>query len=461
MKSVDIDSVASGWTTPPVVVVGAGASGLTAVKCCLEEKLNVVCFEKTDYVGGLWRYKEEVVAGVASVMKTTVINSCKELSAYSDFPPPPEYANFMHNRDQVKYFDHYADKFDLRKHIYLYYVVDSVVQNDDFESTGQWTVTVTNTETNKQSRLVASAVMICTGHHSYPHIPPFPGLDKFKGKVIHTHSYKDHKPFDDQRVVIVGIGNSGGDIAVELGRASSKVYLSTRRGTWIINRVGVRGMPTDYLTLRRFLSGPNAVIPQSVVTYFAEKLHQQRFDHELYNLKPSHSFFSQHPMVNDSLPNSILCGTVVIKNDIHHFTEDGVVFKGEVDNVYPVDAVILATGYDIHYPFLDSKIFPVKDNVVHLYKYVFQPKIQPPTLSIIGLIQPYGSIVPISEMQSRWAVSILKKKTKLPSIKDMEEDIKKLQDEMTNRYVNSRRHTVQVDYMSYMDDIGEIGRAHV
>lgn len=301
MKSVDIDSVARGWTTPPVVVVGAGASGLTAIKCCLEENLNVVCFEKTDYIGGLWRYKEEVVEGVASVMKTTVINSCKELSAYSDFPPPPEYANFMHNREQVKYFDHYADAFDLRKHIFLYYVVDSIVKNDDFKNTGQWTVTVTNTETKKQSSLVASAVMVCTGHHSYPHIPVFSGLDRFKGQVIHTHSYKDCKPFEDKRVVIVGIGNSGGDIAVELGRASSKVYLSTRRGTWIINRVGVRGMPTDYLTLRRFLSGPNALIPHSIVTYFAEKLHQQRFDHDLYNLKPNHSFFSQHPMVNDSL----------------------------------------------------------------------------------------------------------------------------------------------------------------
>lgn len=65
--------------------------------------------------------------------------------------------------------------------------------------------------------------MMATGHHAEPYSASFPGLDKFKGRVVHSHSYKDHTGYEDKRVLIVGIGNSGGDIAVELGRIASQV----------------------------------------------------------------------------------------------------------------------------------------------------------------------------------------------------------------------------------------------
>lgn len=84
-----------------IAVIGAGASGLTAIKQCVENGLSVTCFEKTDYFGGLWRYHEDDVDDVASVTKTTIINTSKELSAFSDFPPPDDFPNFMHNRLMV------------------------------------------------------------------------------------------------------------------------------------------------------------------------------------------------------------------------------------------------------------------------------------------------------------------------------------------------------------------------
>lgn len=80
-----------------VCVIGAGASGITCIKECLASGFDVTCYEKGSYLGGLWRYHDSDEDGIASVMRSTIINSSKEMSAYSDFPPPAELPNYMHN----------------------------------------------------------------------------------------------------------------------------------------------------------------------------------------------------------------------------------------------------------------------------------------------------------------------------------------------------------------------------
>jgi len=84
-----------------VCVIGAGASGLSAIKSCLEENFEVVCYDQSDYLGGLWRYRDADVDGLASVTRLTTINSSKEMSCFSDFPPDEKMANFMHNSEMV------------------------------------------------------------------------------------------------------------------------------------------------------------------------------------------------------------------------------------------------------------------------------------------------------------------------------------------------------------------------
>ena len=100
-----------------MAVIGAGASGLTAIKCCLDEGFDVVCFERTDHISGLWHYTEQVENGQACVMKSTVMNTAKEMMCYSDFPIPKEYPNFMHHKWVDEYFHMYSDAFGLRKKI--------------------------------------------------------------------------------------------------------------------------------------------------------------------------------------------------------------------------------------------------------------------------------------------------------------------------------------------------------
>lgn len=146
-----------------VCIIGAGASGLTALKVCLVEYgFDAWCLEKTHDLGGLWRYKPQecdgkrslrqvtfhsqnfIIIGEASVMKSTVINTSKEMMAYSDFPPAPEYPNFMHNRDVLEYFRSYATNFNLLDRIRYNTEIQSVKRADDYDSTGRWQVTVKN-----------------------------------------------------------------------------------------------------------------------------------------------------------------------------------------------------------------------------------------------------------------------------------------------------------------------------
>ncbi|XP_049444139.1 flavin-containing monooxygenase 5-like isoform X6 [Epinephelus fuscoguttatus] len=441
--------------TRRVAVVGGGSSGLACIKCCLDEGLEPVCFESSDDIGGLWRFKENPEPDRASIYHSVIINTSKEMMCFSDFPIPGHFPNYMHNSLIMDYFRMYADHFQLTKHIRFNTKVLQVKQRSDFSHSGQWDVEIENKD-GKKERHIFDAVMICIGHHCQPNLPlhDFPGIDTFTGKYFHSRDYKTPEEWRDKKVVVIGIGNSGGDIAVELSRVTKQLYLSTRRGAWIVNRVGDNGLPLD-LRLNRVLDFVRKILPFGVFCGLAERVLNQRFDHALYNLKPKHRLFSQHPTINDELPNRILSGTVQVKPNIRRFQGSSVEFDdGSV--VEDVDLVVFATGYTFSFPFLASHVVSVSQNKASLYKYVFPPEMDRPTLAIIGLVQPLGAIMPISEMQARWATRVFKGCIKLPSVASMLKDVECKKETMARRYVTSQRHTIQVDYVRYMDEIAEL-----
>ncbi|KAM9849271.1 flavin-containing monooxygenase 5-like [Aulostomus maculatus] len=441
--------------TRRVAVVGAGSSGLACIKCCLDEGLEPVCFESSDDIGGLWRFKESPEADRASIYHSVIINTSKEMMCFSDYPIPAHFPNFMHNSLIMDYFRMYADHFQLTRHIRFNTRVLQVKQRSDFSRSGQWDVETENKD-GKKEKHIFDAVMICIGHHCHPNLPlqDFPGIDTFQGKYFHSRDYKTPEEWRNKTAVVIGIGNSGGDIAVELSRVTKQVYLSTRRGAWILNRVSDNGFPLDLLKTKLMMI-QRQILPFGFVCSLMERKLNCRFNHSLYNLKPKHRLFSQHPTVNDELPNRILSGTVQVKPNIRRFQGSSVEFDdGSV--VEDVDLVVFATGYRFSFPFLASHVVSVSDNKAALYKYVFPPELDRPTLAIIGLVQPLGAIMPISEMQARWATRVFKGSIALPPVATMLKDMRNKQEAMAKRYVPSQRHTIQVDYVSYMDEMAEL-----
>ncbi|XP_074175347.1 flavin-containing monooxygenase 5 [Rhinolophus sinicus] len=441
-------------TKKRIAVIGGGVSGLVSIKCCLEEGLEPVCFERTDDFGGLWRFQENPEEGRASIYKSVIINTSKEIMCFSDYPIPAHFPNFMHNSQVLEYFRMYAKEFDLLKYIRFKTTVCSVKKQPDFPTSGQWEV-VTESE-GKKEVTVFDGVMVCTGHHTNAHLPleSFPGIEKFKGQYFHSRDYKNPVSFTGQRVIVIGIGNSGGDLAVEISHTAKQVFLSTRRGAWIMNRVGDHGYPFDLLFFSRLKNYLTKILSQSLLNTYLERRMNQRFNHKMYGLKPKHRALSQHPTVNDELPNRIISGMVKVKGNVKEFTETAAIFEdgSREDNI---DAVIFATGYTFAFPFLEDSVKVVK-NKVSLYKTVFPPNLEKPTLAIIGLIQPLGAIMPISEIQGRWVTQVFKGLKTLPSQSEMIRDITKAQEKMDKRYVESQRHTIQVDFIDYMDELADL-----
>ncbi|XP_041493977.1 flavin-containing monooxygenase 5 isoform X2 [Microtus oregoni] len=405
-------------TKKRIAVIGSGASGLTCIKCCLEEGLEPVCFERSDDIGGLWRFQEIREEGRASIYKSVVINTSKEMMCFSDYPIPDHYPNFMHNSQVLEYFRMYAKEFDLLKYIQFKTTVCSVKKQPDFSTSGQWMVT---TECGgKKQEGVFDGVLVCTGHHTDAHLPLecFPGIEKFKGKYFHSRDYKSPVEFTGKRVIVIGIGNSGGDLAVEISHTAKQICGS------------------------------------SIKNGYLERQMNQRFNHEMFGLKPKHRALSQHPTINDELPNRIISGLVKVKGNVKEFTETAAIFE-DGSREDDIDVVIFATGYSFAFPFLEDSVKVVK-NKVSLYKKVFPPNLEKPTLAIIGLIQPLGAIMPISELQGRWATQVFKGLKQLPSQREMLEDINKSREEMEKRYVDSQRHTIQGDYVDTMEEIAEL-----
>ncbi|KAL8597538.1 hypothetical protein ACOMHN_033409 [Nucella lapillus] len=435
-----------------VAIIGAGCSGLTAIKCCVEEGLEPVCFERTDHFGGLWRYTEKVKDGQGCVMKSTVTNSSKEMMCYSDFPVPKEYPNFMHNSLVYKYFRSYAKHFQLEQYIRYNEEVKRVSPADDLSATGAWTVELENHQNGASSTEVFDAVLVCTGINADKHMPDLPGLADFQGQVIHSNEYKEPSDFIGKRVVIVGVGTSGGDIAVEVGRFG-QVYLSTRRGTWILSRLSPNGLPFDVMIVRRIIQYAKDIVPRAV-TRITVKYITSRLNHDLICLTPEGGPFSPNSAVNDDLGHRIICGRVVIKPHVKRFTATGVEF---VDGSFEdnIDVVVLATGYTFGFPFLDPKVAEVKENGLPLFKYMFPPDLHPPTLAMIGYVQPLGSIMPIAELQSRLATRVFKGEIKLPSSSQMWEDIQAKEEAMAKLYT-AKRYPMRVDFVKFMDEVAEL-----
>jgi len=389
-----------------VAIIGGGCSGLAAIKCCVDEGLTPVCFERTDQLGGLWRYTQKVTDGQACVMRSTVINTSKEMMCYSDYPIPKHFPNFMHNTHVWQYFKDYASHFQLNQYIQHNTEVKLVTFAPDFEQTGQWSIQFVDHKSGEEKREIFDAVMVCSGHHAEKNVPSFPGLADYKGEVLHSHDYREPSAYVGKRVLIIGIGNSGGDMAVELSR-QGQVFLSTRRGTWILNRIGPGGMPIDIAVTRRFMNGIRRSMPPFVFNSFLKNAANSRLDHDLYSLTPNYEPYAQHPLVNDDLGNRIVCGSVKVKTDVKRFTSTGVEF---VDGTFEdnIDVVFLATGYIFGFPFLDKRVVEVKENRLPFFKYMFPPDLSHPTLAVIGCIQPLGAIMPISELQCRLAARVFK-----------------------------------------------------
>ncbi len=408
-------------------IIGAGSSGIAAVKALYDADIDFDCFEASDRVGGNWVFGNK--NGMSSAYEGLYINTSRDRMQYADYPMPRSYPDFPHHTQIAKYFDDYVDHFGFRKRITFETKVLRVEREDD-----AWKVTTDKgVETYEW-------VLVANGHHWDPlwPDPPFPGT--FAGRQLHAHDYKRMEELKDKRVVVVGMGNSAMDIAVESSEVSKATFLAARRGVHVIPKY-MLGRPLD-----QFFT--SARIPFRVRQRMGEMLHKLAVgDMERYGLpKPDHRLGEAHPTISGRILDRLSHGAVKPKPNIAELLGDRVRFTD--GSIEECDVIVYATGYKVTFPFFDPKLVSAEGNDLPLFLRVFHPSLK--GLTFIGLLQPLGAIMPLAEAQGKWIAKLLTGKYVLPPEHEMRAHMEEERREMFARYVPSKRHTMQVDYDDYL-----------
>jgi dimethylaniline monooxygenase (N-oxide forming) len=424
-----------------VCIIGAGSSGIAAAQVLQAAGIDFDCFEMGSGVGGNWRYDND--NGVSSAYRSLHVNTSREGMQYAAYPMPATLPDYPSHWQIADYFDAYVDHFELRERIEFRTEVTKVEQ----AAGGGYDVTTRSRNERAARTRHYDHVLVANGHHWDPRWPEpaFPGSEDFPGEQIHAHYYRTPDLFADKRVVVLGIGNSACDIAVEASRHARTTYLAMRRGAWVLPKY-LFGMPTDHLTDSPLARGPLRVQKLSMRAMLRVAVGKMT-DYGLP--QPDHDVLEAHPTVSDDLLSRLGHGDITVKPTITRFEGSTVHFADGSST--EADVVVYCTGYKVTFPFLDETVVRADDNHVDLYRRVVPPDL--PGLYFIGLVQPLGAVMPLAEAQAHWVADLIAGRVTLPSPAEMRRQIAAYDAALRKRFVASKRHTIEVDFHSYRAEV--------
>src|ERR1700744_5089098 len=357
--------------------------------------------------------------------------------AFKSLPMPEDYPDYPDHFQMASYFDEVVDRFRLRDRIEFGTEVLSVVPVA--ESAGEWDVTIEGAGGEETRRY--GAVLVANGHHwdaRWPE-PAFAGGGEFRGEEIHAHESRESDIAKGKRVLVLGIGNSAVDIAVESSRIADATFLAPRRGAWVIPKY-LNGKPVDEIANSVTGLAPIPVM-RAVLQRSLKVAVGSPTDYGLP--KPDHKLLEAHPTVSSEFLARLGHGDIAAKPNIDRFTGGNTVRFVDGSEA-EVDLVVYCTGYKMTFPFFDPAVLSAPDNRLPLYRRV--ASVDRPGVYFIGFIQPLGPIMPLAEAQSEWVADLISGRAGLPSAEGMHKAIDREHRKMAKRYVASKRHTIEVDF---------------
>lgn len=351
----------------PYAIIGAGPMGLCAVRNLKKYGIPCVGLEIHRDVGGLW----DIDSPTSTLYESAHLISSKRMTEFAEFPMAEGVAQYPHHRELCKYFRAYAREFGL----YENYEFDTEVVHCEPDG-ADWRVT-TRCNGEEQTRLFGG-VLIANGTLHHPNVPELPG--HFDGELLHSSEYRHPRIFDGKRVLLVGCGNSGADIAVDAVHRAASVDISLRRGYYFLPKF-IGGRPTDAL-------GGSIRLPRFI---------QQRVSAALSRFilgrpgrfgltEPDYKMFESHPVINSLILHHIGHGDVRPRADIAAVAGNTVTFGDGGSGDY--DVILLATGYKLRYPFVDSEHLNWTGFAPRLYLNVFHPRYD--NLFLMGMVEAAG-----------------------------------------------------------------------
>lgn len=357
--------------TAPHLVIGAGYAGLGVARALRAEGIEVDVVERNAEIGGNW---------LNGVYDSTHIISSRDTTGYAEFPMPRSYPDFPSRDQMLAYLRSYTEAFSLRELIRFNTEVTTVVAVTPDGLAG-WDVTMRNPDGSEETRRYAG-VAVCNGHHWDKRIPVRQGT--FTGRQLHSKDYRNPADFAGSRVLVVGAGNSGCDIAVEAARTFGHALISMRRGYHFVPKT-VLGVPAAELDKQWLPTFAQRAFMRAMVRVI-------HGDNTRYGIpKPDHRLFDRHPVVNSEMLHALRHGRVEYRPDIERFEGNTVVFvDGRREEV---DTIVYATGFNISFPFLDRDLFEWVHGIPKRVFGMMAPRVA--GLYIFGVLQPRGGAGPL------------------------------------------------------------------
>ena len=360
-------------TREMIALIGAGPSGLAGARNLQKLGIAFQGFEAYTDVGGLWN----IANPRSTVYESAHLISSKRTTEFAEFPMADSVADYPSHRELCRYFADFADHFDLRRHFRFGVRVERVEPVRPEDPATPWRVTLRNKEGALESAEY-KGVVIANGTLAEPNLPKFEG--QFEGELLHTSQYKSAEQFKGKRVLLIGAGNSGCDSAVDAVHYADSIDISVRRGYYFVPKY-VFGKPADTLggkkPLPRWLKQK---VDSVILKWFTGDPVRFGFP------RPDYKMYESHPIVNSLILHHLGHGDIHVKPDIARFDGHTVHFKDGSQQDY--DLVLMATGYTLHYPFIDKAHLNWEGMAPKLYMNILAPRYQ--RLAVLGMVEASG-----------------------------------------------------------------------
>lgn len=416
-----------------VCVIGAGPAGLSAARAFKRLGIAYDQYERHTDVGGIW----DIDNPGTPMYESAHFISSRSTSGFFDFPMPGAFPDYPSHRQILRYTRDFTAAYGLREAIRFGTSVDKVEKAGD-----GWRVMLGDGSAHDYR-----AVVCATGVTWKPRVPEHPG--DFAGEIRHSSTYRSPREFEGKRVLIVGLGNSGADIACDAAAAADAAFVSIRRGYHLIPK-HIFGVPSDEFAAR----GPQ--LPLRVERpLFTALLRLIQGDLTRLGLpKPDHRLFESHPLLNDQLIHHLRHGDVAIRPDVAGLEGSRVRFTD--GSTEEIDLIVHATGYDWDIPYAEP-YFDWQDGRPDLYLTAFNREHH--NLFGLGYIEVNSSAYTLFDQISNLVAHYLHDQEHTPSRaarfdRAIAEDHPKLTGGI--RLLDTARHRSYVDAHAYRSHLATV-----
>jgi cation diffusion facilitator CzcD-associated flavoprotein CzcO len=416
-------------------IIGAGPSGLATARAFARDGIAFDILERHGDVGGIWDLDNERTP----MYETAHFISSRTQSAFDDFPMPEDYPDYPGWKRVLEYIRAFADHHGLRGRPEFGVSVTRVAPAGD-----GWDVQLGTGEVRRYRGVVCAV-----GHNWEPVLPECAG--GFEGEEYHSFYYRSPVEFSGKRVLIVGGGNSGCDIACDAAAYADQAYISVRRGYHFLPK-HIFGQPTDAF----FRTGPHlpAWLAQPLLAGLLRILvgNPQR-----YGLpKPDHKVLESHPIVNSQLLHHLAHGDIQAKPDVKELRGTRVLFTDGSEE--ELDLIVYATGYRATIPFLDPSVVPLHQGAAPLFLNIFPDR---KNLFMVGHFETDGAAYPVVSKQADLIAALISAERDAPARAAWFHSLRTgPRPNLTGgiRYLHSQRHSIYVQYDEYVKYLEQVLR---